>query len=260
MFPNQNQGQSQPPVNLYRPGTGPQASQGPAVQGPSMAPKMPTQFMGNKKAEGSKTIIIFILALSTAIFAGLFVWKFLDWSSVNSTIDYKVEQRIADKEREIGDKIETEWTAKMNSDTEKFGGPSVYGSLAFSYPKIWSVYIEKDDSSTNGVFNAYINPSSVGPISKGSVLALRIKIENADLKNITSSYDKAVSEGTMSSQIVSLYGSTLNATVYSKNDNSLKIAVFQIPNRNQIVTIQTDSAKNFGKEFQNVLDTIEIDK
>lgn len=259
MFPNQNRGQSQPPINLYRPGTGPQAPQGPAVQGPSMAPKMPTQFMGNKKSEGSKTIIIFVLAVATAVFAGLFVWKFLDWSSVNSTIDYKVEQRIADREREIGDKIEAEWTAKMNSDTEKFGGPNVYGSLAFKYPKTWSVYIEKDDSSSNGVFSAYINPSSVGPIASDSVLALRIKIENADQKNIAAPFDNEVAAGTMSSSAVLVNNSTTTASIYSKLDNSAKIAIFKIPNRNQVVTIQTDSAKNFGKEFQKVLDTIELD-
>lgn len=259
MFPNQNQGQSQPPINLYRPGTGPQAPQGPAVQGPSMAPKMSTQFMGNKKSEGSKTIIIFVLAVATAVFAGLFVWKFLDWSSVNSTIDYKVEQQIADKEREIGEKVEAQCEAEKNAEKATFSGPNVYGSLSFLYPKIWSVYIEKEDSSKNGDFNAYINPSGVGPIAKDSVFALRIKIENVDFDKATASYKKEVEGGTMTSQVVTINNAASDATVFTKTDGSSKIVVFNIPNHNQVATIQTDSVKNFGSEFQEVLDSIKMD-
>lgn len=259
MFPNRNQGQSQQPINLYRPGTGPQSPQGSIVQGPSSAPQMLTQFMDNKKAEGSKTIIIFVLAILVAIFAGLFVWKFLDWSNVNSTIDYKVEQRVADQERQIGDRLEAAYEAERNSDTTTFLGPNVYGSLTFSYPKTWSAYIEKDESLNNGIYSAYLNPSSVGPITADSVFALRIRIENTDIKQAVASYDKEVMDGTMTSSAVSLNNSSLSATVYTKNDNSSKIAVFKIPNRNQVVILSTDSAKNFGKDFQNILDSIEID-
>lgn len=258
MFPNQN---SQPkPVSQYV-NINPDAGATPTPTPPTNPyPSQPEKvsFTPEKNSGKFKSIFTLILALTTVIFAGLFIWKYLDWSSINGKVDKLVNEQVAEKELEIKDKYAAELEEVEKNPPLEFAGPEDYGDLHFEYPRTWSFYITNDASDNQSDYEAYMHPTSIGPITDATIFALRINIiKKQNYEEVVVPYNKNVSKGIFTHNIITINSDKNYADVYEgtlENGKEVKIAIFKI--RDKTVILRTDATRLFTNDFNKVLNSI----
>ena len=252
------------PVSHYV-NTNPDAGKNPTPRPPiNPYPNGPTKvnFVPEKSTEKNKTIALFLLAITTILFAGLFVWKYIDWASINNEIEKEVKERVNDAELGIVEEIEEKYEARENATKTNMRDPEEYGSLALEYPKSWSLYIVNDKTevpnNTENAYEAYLHPDGIRPITKDSVFALRVQILDKDYEAVINEYNKKVADGSYTHGLISINDGSVNADTYTSTEENMlkkeKKVIFKI--RTQTVIIGTDAVNSFGTEFNNIVNSI----
>ncbi|MBQ6570875.1 hypothetical protein IJI02_00825 [Candidatus Saccharibacteria bacterium] len=241
-----------PAPNLYSNGYSAPANS-PSVVAPTQpAPTLPTF----SKESPVKTILIVVLSLVSVAFIGLFIWMFTKWSDASADVESQIKSAVAVAVNEEATRLEDEFAEREKTPYSTFSGPENYGNLSFSYPRTWSLYVERDASS-GGNYTAYLNPSAVGPVSSDAVFALRVDINSNTFERNISSYDSLVDRGDMKMSVVSINGGKSTANVYRgtlPSDNHGAVAIFAI--RDKTVILQTDSTYVFGADFDRILSVL----
>ncbi len=181
MFPNQN---SQPKPASQIVNINPDAGVNPApnqVTNPYPNQPVSSSILPDKKPGKLKNILIGLFAVLAVVFLILFVWKLLEWSNLNSKYEDTVATTIAKREIEIKEKYATELEEVEKQPPLEFGGPEDYGDLHFKYPRTWSFYIVNDAADSKSDYEAYMHPTSIGPITGETIFALRISIKKTEL-------------------------------------------------------------------------------
>lgn len=218
----------------------------------------PEPIVVEKESSLGKTIAIIILSITTAAFAGLFVWKLFDWIDASTDLQSQIDRATSIAVLETQTQMEAEFTEREKEPYRPFLGPSDYGSLSFSYPKTWSLYVA-NDASNGGEYTAYFNPTEIPPInSSNSIVSLRVSIKTQAFDSIVSSYENYVKSGKMDVRVVNINNNTATAniyhgTLYSPSEAIGYIAVIKI--RDKTAVIQTDS-ELFQKDFEKMLSTL----
>lgn len=222
-----------------------------AVEPTKPAPELPK----NESSGLGKTIAIVILSLTTAVFAGLFVWKLFDWLDASTNLDAQISDAVAAAVLANEEKMEAEFAEERKEPNTTFAGPTDYGSLTFSYPKTWSLYVSAD-AANGGEYTAYMNPLEISPINSNSVLALRISIKNQSFDSAIATYDSYVKSGKMSSNIINVNNNTSTANIYRGTlPNNLVGIVAVIKIRDKTAILQTDS-ELFSGDFDKILNSL----
>src|SRR6476620_6549798 len=124
---------------------------------------MPTMNMSSNTERGAvatSTVVIAALAVFSVAFAGLSIWAYVNYMDQKNNVDSKVSTAVAEAEKSLGDKLETDFQEREKQPLKSFAGPSDYGTLGFKYPKTWSVYISNDGVKGGG-YEAFFSPGSV---------------------------------------------------------------------------------------------------
>jgi len=198
-------------------------------------------------------IVGIIFIVTTVAAAGGMTWALLNYFDQKDNVDTKVSTAVTTAVKTQADKDATDFQTEEKKPNREFGGPEDYGALSFSYPKTWSVYVEKDASGNNG-YQAYLNPTSVPPISASQQYALRVTIETRDYDSVISSYQSTVKKGDLKSSAVKANGQdgTRLDGAFSKDIHGSAV-IFKI--RDKTVTIRTD-AETFKPDFDALIQTI----
>jgi len=257
------------PISQYT-NTDPNAGANPTPRPPTNPyPSGPNKvsFVPPKNTEKNKTVVLFALAVAAIVFAGLFVWKFLDWASLNNKIEMTVSDKIAEQKLTIENEAAIKCEERESSNREGFDGPTDYGALHFTYPRNWSFYVARDttitgnDGKNTNLYEAYLNPGGVGPITNDSAFALRVFIVNRQYTDVAAEYNDGVSKGTYTHTSVSVNENETTADIYESTFQTglkRKDIIFKI--RTQTAIIRTDSVDNFGAEFNKIIDSITFEK
>lgn len=191
-----------------------------------------------------------LLAVGSVVFA---VISMIDVNTKQQTIDARVDQAVADARKDQADQDEAKFAEQEKLPTRTFSGPEDYGSVSFSYPKTWSVFVEKD-GSTSGTYQAYLHPNSVPPLGSKQRFALRVTIESRDYDRVIASYQSAVSRGDLRSSTVRVdeqTGTRLEGSFTS--DIRGAAVIFKI--RDKTLTLKTD-ADTFKGDFDALVSTL----
>ena len=132
------------------------------------------------------------------------------------------------------------------------------------FAKIWSSHIAADGSS-NGSFIAYIHPTTVPPtqINDPNVsprFALRVGIYRTSIESAMNEYQKAITDGELSSSSVIVNGKTatklegLFPASTGKTDRIRGVAYFFKVN-DKVLLMRTD-ADTFRSQFEDIVKTI----
>ena len=249
-----------PPVQVMPPV---QTAPGGAVSGMPMMQQVQAASMQQKDTSGLvKTVAIVLLSLVAVTFVGLFIWVFLQYNEVRSDVDGKIALAVSEAKDEQAAKDEEEFAEREKNPYRVFSGPADYGQLTFEYPKTWSVYVAAD-ASNGGTYSAYFNPIQVNAVSKDTINALRVTIENRSFESVAESYQRDVdrkdSRLTVESVTVGNVekGITVTANRYTGvipgTDLNGCIVIFKI--RDKTAILQTDSVL-FEEDFDKLLSTI----
>ena len=263
-------GQDGQPVQVMS-GAAPRQSVMPPVMGSSSQPLMGVNGMPMMQASpvvqidrggGAKgllkTILIIALLLATVAFAGLFIWKQLEYIFVQSDLDGQIAEAVEQAKYEQKEEDLAQFAEEEKYPLRSFVGPADYGQLSFEYPKTWSLYIAKD-AANGGDYEAYFNPIAVEAVSNKTVNALRLLIRNKSFDDVTAEYRTALNnkKSNLSMSTVEINGITMDryvGTIPGTEFNGVFV-VFKI--RDKTAVIRTD-AEQFVGDFDAVLKTIQF--
>ena len=261
----QNNGQSSGGfLNNVMPSVSPAPSQ---PSGSMIAPSMPPASAvppAPTKTDNSvllKTIFLVFSIVAMCAFAGLFIWAYLNWQERANDVDIQIAVAVAENEREVVAQKEAEFTEREKEPYEAFTGPADYGQVTFSYPKTWSVYIDKD-ASDGGDFEAYFNPGEVNPISDEEINSLRFKITTETFDSVSSTYRKHMEDknNNVSVETITIGSGTSAVAAEKYSGTSIKnkewngySVIFKI--RDKTVIFETDSVL-FEEDFNKIISSI----
>lgn len=210
-------------------------------------------------AVSGSLIAIILISLASLLLAGLSVYLFLQYNEQKTNVDGKIALAEADARRQQQEVDDSKFAEREKEPNREFVGPDDYGRLTFSYPKTWSVYVEKDVSKAGGTYQAYLNPVVVPPVgSSGQQFALRVEIENDDFNDVVASYDSKVKSGDLKSSATSSNG--VNGTRLDGSfDDNRRGAVVIYKLRDKTISVFTD-ANTFKPDFENIIKTIKFNQ
>ena len=212
--------------------------------------------MNHQKESGAANtwLILSIVFIVTTVGLGIaFAWALMNYFDQKDNVDTKVSAAVNTAVKTQADKDAAEFQAEEKKPNRLFAGPEDYGALSFSYPKTWSVFVEKEASAA-GTFQAYLNPVSVPPISATQQFGLRVTIETKDYDTVLNAYQPQVKKGELKSSAVKANGQdgTRLEGAFTKDIRGTAI-IFKI--RDKTVTMRTD-ADTFKPDFEAMVQSI----
>ena len=203
-----------------------------------------------------KTIAIIVLSLMTVTFIGLFVWKQIEFASVQSDVNGQISDAVEKAKYEQKEEDLAKFSEEEKYPLRPFTGPVDYGQLSFEYPKTWSLYIASD-AANGGNYVAYFNPLAVEAISDNAANALRLVIYDEPFESVVGKFQKAISDpkSGLTMSTVEVNGIIMNRYVGKMpgTDYNGVFVIFKI--RDKSVLIRTD-AEQFMGDFDALLQTI----
>ena len=178
------------------------------------------------------------------------------YNEANNDLQSKINAAVASAVTEQSSKDEAEFLEREKNPFRTFSGPADYGQLTFKYPKTWSVYVA-EAATSGGDFNAYFNPIQVDAVSKDTINALRVTIQNKSFEDVTAIYQKELDkkEKTLTMEVTTVNGTQANRYTGTIPGTELSgiIVIFKI--RDKTVIMQTDNLK-FEEDFNQLISTV----
>ncbi len=203
-----------------------------------------------------KIVIIVILSITTILFVYLFIKANADRDEAQSNLDEKINIAVAEAKDAQAAELEAAFAEREKNPYKEFVGPEDYGSLAFEYPKTWSVYVARD-ASNGGDFEAYFNPGEVEAVSDSTINALRLIISTSSFENVVANYEWAMNQRDSDLSIRTIVVNDATANLYEGTipgtELSGYIVIFKI--RDKTAILQSDSIL-FENDFITLLDTV----
>lgn len=228
----------------------------PQAPAPNPSSQLPA---GSKlKNRAKKWIILtFIFIFTTLSVAALAVYVYLQYDRERTTVDAQVTEAVAIARKDEQDKAAERLLAAENEPNRLFTGPDDYGRLTFNYSKLWSVYVAKDAAS-GGTYEAYLNPVTVPQVARDQQYALRVLIEQRDYDAVLKTYERAVTNGDLTTTTINADGET-GARLDGKFSDDIRGAAVIFKIRDKTVTLRTD-ADTFKPAFDELITTITFNK
>lgn len=146
------------------------------------------------------SIVLGVLTVGLSTFA---VWAYLNYQDQKNNVDAKIAAAVSDAKREQSEEDQRTFAEQEKLPTRQLVGPADLGQVKLSYPKTWSVYIDKDGSSGSS-YEAYLHPLTVPPLSGNTPYALRISIVNTRYESVLASFNERIRNGNLRSSPVTL--------------------------------------------------------
>jgi hypothetical protein len=227
-----------------------------------MPPIQPVNNINNNVVEEKRhtdtwLIVTIILIILVAGLISLSVWLYFNYNEQKTNVDDKINVAVSAAKKTQVDLDNAKFTQQEKEPNRQFFGPADYGSVTFSYPKTWSVYVDQDGSN-GGNFEAYLNPITIPPVNQQQQYALRVSIEQRDYDQVVASYNGLVKNGSLTAGSVTEGGVDGTRLDGNFNQNIRGSAViFKI--RNTTLTIRTD-ANTFIADFNKLIQTIKFNQ
>lgn len=229
-------------------------------QNPMTNPSMPPLPNGQNIQLPKQSHKSFIVAiLMTILFLGAFgfgVWAFAGMQENKSNLDEKIEAASVVAVEKAEAAKEVEFAEREKDPFKQYAGPAQYGSLTFSYPKTWSMYIEQSDSGTE-LLDLYAHPNQILGLDKENSFAFRVQI-------LSNSYDKEVEkiqktaergETSVSAFRAAKVPSELGVRVTGEVVTNKQGVMVLLPQRDKTIKIWTESV-DFTGDFDRVIESL----
>jgi hypothetical protein len=217
---------------------------------PTTPPVMPVTAVRPSR----KWVILTVVFITTTVIAlGVMTWAILNYVNERDTVNSQVDEAVAEAKKEEALAYDQKLDEYENSPVNTFSGPEDYGSVSFDYARSWSVYIEKDATSSS-TFEAYLHPGAIPPVSSSTQFALRVTIEAKDYDSVINSYQSKVKSGDLSSSVVKV-GEQTGTRLDGKFSNDILGAAVVFKIRDKTLTLRTD-ADTFKDNFSALVQTL----
>lgn len=187
------------------------------------------------------------LGLLTIALAGVSVWAYMNYTDQKNNTDEKIAVAVDIAEDAQAEKLDAQFKQREKSPVRTFKGPSDLGSVAFEYPKTWSVYTASEVES----LETYLQPNVVPPIEDTQPYALRVNVNDDRYEDTIEDYEGQVEDGDLKSDTIKIddfTGIRLDGKFSEERSGSL--VIFKI--RDKTLTLATDST-SYVDDFNKIV-------
>jgi hypothetical protein len=144
---------------------------------------------------------------------------------------------------------EESFDERMKQPYAEFVGPSDYGSIGFNYPRNWSAYNSKDDSSG---YEVIFYPNVIPQITKDTPVALKVGVINNNYEAELANHESAIKNGKLSAAPFTT-NQGQQGVIFNGNLNNNFVSSFVLLKlRDKTIMIQTDTDK-YLNDFDEII-------
>lgn len=193
------------------------------------------------------TLLVFLAA------AGFGIWAYTGKQDYKNNFDAKVVIAVDKAVTQNAAKLEAQFLEREKEPLRVYPGPESYGSLAVSYPKTWSAYVD-DSGKGSAPVDGSFNPNYVPGLNSGSGVALRVQVLNTKYAQNIKTFDSLIKTGKVKASPYALpkvpgtVGLRFDGEVKTGKQGSLVI----LPLRDKTITVWTE-ASQFVPDFNTII-------
>jgi hypothetical protein len=184
------------------------------------------------------------------VLGGVMTWALINYYDQKNNVDSKVSIAVAEAKAAQLSADTAKFLEQEKMPTRQFTGPADFGSVAFSYPKTWSQYVD-DNGASGRSYSTYFYPLAVPKISDATPYAVRVSITSRAYDTVLRDYKNDVDRGNLKTSSVTAAGAQgvrLDGTFSKERQGSM--VIFKV--RDKTLTIATDS-KTFQTDFDELI-------
>ena len=189
-----------------------------------------------------------VLAVLTTGLGGFSIWSFVNYLDQKNNTDAKISAAVATAKTQQTTVDQAAFAEQEKAPNRQIIGPVDLGQVTFSYPKTWSVYVDK--SSAAG-YEAYFHPLVVPGTTTGTAYALRVSIIDNKYESVLGSFNERIKAGQLKASPITLAnvdGTRLDGAFSSTVRGSM--VLFKIRDKTLEVYTQAEVYKN---DFDNII-------
>jgi len=210
----------------------------------------------NKESGSVSIVLAAIFGILFLIMSVFGTWAFLGRQDYKNNVDEKISNAsaVAVKQAETAKDAEFQELEKLPVRTYK--GPVTYGSLAFSYPKTWSIYAIEGTSGT--VLDLFAFPLVVPGVNPKQTYALRAEITSSTYDVEVKKFDNSIKNGEVRATAyrAELVPGTLGLRLDGAIERDVQGAMVILPLRDRTIKIYTEIPEFIGDFNTIVLPTL----
>jgi hypothetical protein len=203
-----------------------------------------------------KNVIIGVLVFLVVVLGSLSGWALHKYQQERTGVQQRIDEEVQKARQEQRRADEARFEQERKTPYKVYTAPSVYGSIAVSYPKSWSVYVE-DDTSGNTNIDLFIHPDIIRRQGgRDRPLAFRMQLENGLFADVTDEYRNDVENGDLKANDVTISG--IKGVRYEGNiQDEHQGSLVALPYRDRTILMWMES-RDFSKEFNTILERVDI--
>lgn len=196
-------------------------------------------------------IVITAIVLSVFVVGlGAFsVWAFVNYLDQKNNVDAKVSAAVADAKRDQASDDQKTFAEQEKAPNRQLVGPADLGEVTFSYPKTWSVYVDKSSSSA---YEAYLAPLAVPSVDNtASIFATRVSIVDTKYETVLATFNERLKNGNLKAAPITVSGVD-GMRLDGAFSTSVKGSMVLFKIRDKTLQISTQSEAYQG-DFDNIV-------
>lgn len=184
---------------------------------------------------------------------GFGVWAFMGKQDYKNNVDTKIAEAVTISDAANNLKKDAEFAEKEKNPLRSYTGPASYGSVAISYPKTWSIYMDESGKG-NAPLDGSLNPNFVPGLTSKASIALRVQVLNSQYANLVKTFDQRVKSGKVkvtpftAPKVPGVVGLRVDGEVQTGKQGSLVV----FPIRDKTLQVWTEAAQNIG-DFNTII-------
>ncbi len=195
-------------------------------------------------------VMCILLGVLALVLGGAFIWAYSSYIDHKDNVTAKVEDAVTEAVNNQIEADKKDFLEKEKQPYNKLTGPEDLGSVSFSYPKTWSVYIARDGLRGES-YEAYLNPGAVPAVSLSTPFATRLIISNDIYEAYLRRYDGMLKKGDLRSNPITINNLT-GVKLDGKFSTTRSGAMVVLKIRDKTVVVASDSTE-FTKDFDEIV-------
>jgi len=189
-----------------------------------------------------------LLGLLAAGFAGAFFWSYTNYVDQRDNTTEKINIAVTEAKKAQTAEDEKNYLETAKQPYSQLVSPDDLGRVTVSYPKTWSVYVAKSNSTA---YEAYLNPGSVPAVTSTQAFAARVTISDGNYEDVVGAYTSLVKKGDLTSTPITVNnfsGVKLEGKFSATRSGSA--VIFKVRDKTLVIATDVDDYKN---DFNNII-------
>ena len=208
---------------------------------------------------GSAAAAVLVMALAVMLVTSLSfaVWAFVGRQEYKNEADKKIAAAIRTAEANQKLQLEKAFAQQQKSPYRTFSGSPTYGSVSFSFPRTWNVYVDEGQNSSQPL-KALLHPEYVPAQKQDTAYALKVEMLAQPYEQVITQYQSQIGQGKVSAagfvppKMAAQPNLTPGVRYDGQVNNNRRASLIVIKVRDKTLIVTTDGV-DFLNDFNQVV-------